>query len=352
MEINKLVRANIRKLKPYTSARDSYSDGLLLDANENSLGSVVVSDSVENLNRYPDPNQMVLRKKLSGYLNVKSEYLFAGVGSDEVIDLLIRIFCEPRIDSVVIFEPTYGMYKVACDINDVKVESFPLDENFQPDLSQLDEIKTVNPKLVFICSPNNPTGNLIDRELILKLADELNCIIVVDQAYIDFSDESNLIDEVKGRKNLVLLRTFSKAWGLAGVRFGFAIANPEIIDYLFKVKAPYNLNKLTTQVVLNAMDNLTRKREYVNQIVDERERLISELKMIKDIEKVFPSNANFILFKSDRSSEIFEQLVKKGIIIRDRGNQLNLKNCLRVTVGTKEENDLFLNALKEILNNE
>lgn len=352
MNIDKLVRENIRKLKPYTSARDSYSDGLLLDANENSIGPVVNYDPVEKLNRYPDPNQSIIREKLSKYLNVKSEYLFAGVGSDEVIDLLIRIFCEPRIDSVVIFEPTYGMYKVACDINDVKVESFPLDDKFQPALSQLDEIKKINPKLVFICSPNNPTGNLIDEKLIIRIMDELNSIIIVDQAYIDFSDESHLINEVKSRKNLVLLRTFSKAWGLAGVRFGIAIANPVIIDYLFKVKAPYNMNKLTAQVVLDAMDNLSRKGEYVKQIISERERLISELKRMYSIEKVYHSDANFILFKSNRSSDIFEQLVNRGIIIRDRGNQLNLKDCLRVTVGTKEENDLFLNALKEILNNE
>ncbi len=349
MNISSLVRENIKKLKPYTSARDSYLSGVLMDANENPLGSVVEAYDDLELNRYPDPNQNLLRDKLAEYLNVGKNNLFAGVGSDEVIDLLIRIFCEPASDKVCILEPTYGMYKVACDVNNVETVSVGLNSEFQIDIEAVQNSIDERVKLIFICSPNNPTGNLINKNDILELASRFKGIVIVDQAYIDFSDESILLDDIHEKRNVVLLRTFSKAWGLAGVRFGIAVADSEIINYLFKVKAPYNLNKLTARVVLDALENKAKKYEFVKSIISERERIAAALKKNSKIEKVYASDANYILFKCTGHYELFEGLIKRGIIIRDRSAQPNLSNCLRITVGAKEENELFLQALNDIL---
>ncbi|MBU0561244.1 MAG: histidinol-phosphate transaminase [Bacteroidetes bacterium] len=345
--IDNLVRENIKRLKPYTSARESFEKGILLDANENPFGAVIESDL--ELNRYPDPKQKEVRTRLGEVLGVASENLFFGVGSDEIIDLLIRIFCTPQKDEVMILEPTYGMYKVACDINDVKTSHVMLDENFQIDFNAIRNAWNENTKLIFLCNPNNPTGNLIDPHDILQLCSKYNSIIIVDEAYIDFANGCSLKDEVGKINNLVILRTFSKAWGLAGIRAGYCIANSEIISYLFKIKAPYNLNKLTSKTILDALDNYSTMQQNVVLINAERIRLISELQNLTGIIKICTSHANFVLVKFENAEKVFNYLISKNVIIRNRSNMPGLQDCLRITIGTKEENDFLLIKLREIL---
>ena len=249
MNIEKLVRKNILELKPYTAARHSHINGILLDANENSYGSVITEITPDNINRYPDPYQKVLRESVGNLFNVPPENLFFGVGSDEIIDLIIRVFCRPGIDNVIVTEPTYGMYKVACDINDITVKNVPLTENFDVDASAIEKSIDENTKVVFLCSPNNPTANLLNKKSVLELASKLNVIVAIDEAYFDFSGDEGLIREVLNHPNLIVMRTFSKAWGLAGVRCGYCSSSKQIIDILFKIKAPYNISKLTSDVI-------------------------------------------------------------------------------------------------------
>lgn len=347
MNIDSLVRENIKKLKPYTSARQGYLHGILLDANENSFGSVVESEL--ELNRYPDPNQNILREKLSSYLNVKKENLFIGVGSDEVIDLLVRIFCEPKEDNVIITEPTYGMYKVACDINNVDVKNVQLNSQFQLDVVAVQSNSNENTKLVFCCSPNNPTGNLLNKYDVLEIAKSINGLLIVDEAYIDFNEKGSVIELIIEQPNIVVMRTFSKAWGLAGIRAGYCVADKSIIDYLFKIKSPYNLNKMTADVILKALYNLSLRNSFIEKINMQKARLIEILKQLKIVEQIFPSDANFVLVKFSNGKMIYNELVKKGIILRDRSNQLNLENCIRITIGNEKENKLLFKEL-ELLN--
>lgn len=344
MEINSLVRENIKKLKPYTSARQGYLSGILLDANENSFGSVVESDL--QLNRYPDPNQNILRDKLSDYLKIKKENLFVGVGSDEIIDLLVRIFCEPKIDNVIITEPTYGMYKVACDISNVETKTVPLNNEFQLEINSIKNSVDENTKLVFCCSPNNPTGNLLDKKDILETAKSINGLLIVDEAYVDFMESGSSIDLINEQNNIVVMRTFSKAWGLAGIRAGYCIADKSIIDYLFKIKSPYNLNKMTSDIILSALDNIEKKNYFIEQINQQKELLINQLKKNKYVDKIFPSDANFVLVKFKNGKYLYDELVKKGIILRDRSGQLNLQNCIRITIGNEEENNILIKELE------
>jgi histidinol-phosphate aminotransferase len=270
MDINRLVRKNILELKPYTSARDIYEgDGILLDANENSFGSTFAEIKGLELNRYPDPHQNDLRKIVSDYLSISQESLFFGVGSDEIIDLLIRIFCEPGRDNAIIPEPTYGMYKVACDINNVETNSVLLTDQFQIDFNEVEKAFNSNSKIIFLCSPNNPTGNLLNKKDVVKLCEKYNSIIVVDEAYIDFSIKGALVDELKEYNNLVILRTFSKAWGLAGIRLGYCIADFDLIKILFKVKAPYNISTLTRYVLGKAFLNSPTKDKYIQSIISD-----------------------------------------------------------------------------------
>ena len=346
MEINSLVRENIKKLKPYTSARQGYLSGILLDANENSFGSVVESDL--QLNRYPDPNQNILRDKLSNYLKIKKENLFVGVGSDEIIDLLVRIFCEPKIDNVIITEPTYGMYKVACDISNVETKTVPLNNEFQLDINSIKNSVDENTKLVFCCSPNNPTGNLLDKKDILETAKSINGLLIVDEAYVDFMESGSSIDLINEQNNIVVMRTFSKAWGLAGIRAGYCIADKSIIDYLFKIKSPYNLNKMTSDIILSALDNIEKRNYFIEQIYQQKELLIDKLKQNKFVEKIYPSDANFVLVKFKNGKYLYDELVKKGIILRDRSGQLNLQNCIRITIGNEEENNILIKELERI----
>ncbi|MDP3682464.1 MAG: histidinol-phosphate transaminase [Ignavibacteria bacterium] len=348
--ITNLVRKNILKLKPYTCARDLYSDGILLDANENSFGSTFQEFEELHLNRYPDPHQVDLRNAVSTLLNVDANKLFFGVGSDEIIDLLIRIFCEPKEDQVMLLEPTYGMYKVACDINNIETVAPLLNDSFQIDFAEVEKHYSDKVKIIFVCSPNNPTGNLLNKKDILQLCRNYSSIIVVDEAYIDFSESTaSLINEVMNYHNLVVMRTFSKAWGLAGVRLGFCAANEEIISYLFKVKAPYNINALTGYAVLKSITNEEKKKSAVSAIISERLRVGNELKSITVITNVYPSDANYLLIRLPNAKEIQKELAEMGIVIRDRSSQPKLDNCLRITIGTKAENDALLEKLKDIL---
>ncbi|KAF0151464.1 MAG: histidinol phosphate aminotransferase [Ignavibacteria bacterium] len=348
MNVENLVRKNILNLKPYTSARESHLDGILLDANENSIGSVVAHDWLE-LNRYPDPNQRALRKAVSDLISVPQENLFFGVGSDEIIELFVKIFCNPREDEVIICEPTYGMYKVCCDTNDVAAKNVPLDSNFDIDLDAVKNAVTEKTKLIFLCSPNNPSANMLSKEKIFELAKSKEVMIVVDEAYIDFAKHSGLAKEAVQTPNFAVIRTFSKAWGMAAVRCGYSVASEFVTKLLFKVKAPYNINKLTSDIILRAISNKEKYLKLVDEILNERNRIAAALEEIKRVKKVLPSDANFISFAVDKPQTVFSYLESKGIIIRDRSNQFNFNGYLRVSVGTIEENNKFIEELKNIL---
>lgn len=347
MEIESLVRKNILKLKPYTSARGDHMTGVLLDANENSFGSVVEDEWNVGLNRYPDPFHNKLREELCAYLKVSKDNLFIGVGSDEIIDLVVRIFCEPKIDNAIILEPTYGMYKVVCDVNEVSTISVLLDKSYQPDLEKIYSSITKNTKVIFICSPNNPTGNLIDSKLIFELAKSFNGIVLVDEAYIEFADKPSLINSIQNYPNIIVTRTFSKAWGLAGVRCGYCVASSQVVNLLYKIKMPYNLNKLTSQVIHNALKNNVQKDKFVEAIKIERQFITNELKSNPKIKKVYTSESNYVLFECENPTEVYNKLIERGIVIRDRSSQV--KNCLRVSVGTREQNLKFINELRNVL---
>ena len=347
MDIEALIRPNIRRLKPYRSARQDYTSGILLDANENAFGSAVTFEGLE-LNRYPDPSQKPLRSRIAQLQNVVHENIFVGVGSDEVIDLLIRIFCEPRADSVLILEPTYGVYRVAANVNDVKVNSCLLTDDFQIDLDEVRRKTDTSTKLIFCCSPNNPTGNLLGREDILALCATTSAVVVVDEAYIDFARAESVISAVDQHPNLVVLRTLSKAWGLAAIRLGYAVAHPLIVSYLMKAKAPYNINILTSVEALKALEQTAHVQKSVSATIAERKRLISELGRISCVKEVFRSDSNFLLVRVTDARGIHQQLAQRGIIVRDRSSEPKLANCIRISVGTPEQNDILLTALKEL----
>ena len=344
--IDELVRINIRELEPYHSARDDYEKGTLLDANENSYGSPIAN--VEHLHRYPSPYQPKLRERIATFRGVRMENIFVGVGSDEAIDILLRIFCEPGIDRILITPPTYGMYKVAADIHDVYVDQIPLTDDFEVDLeSVLDGIQE-HTKMIFLCSPNNPTGNDLNVESMKKIAGLFNGIVVVDEAYVDFSERESLAGEVANYPNLVVLQTLSKAFGMAGIRLGIAVAVEDVINYMLKVKAPYNVNSVTARYALQTFENLETVQFNIQKIREERNRLSQALSMLPFVKKVYASDANFILFQIEEAHAIYQKLADRSVIVRYRGNEPKCENCLRVTVGTPDENDLFLSTLKEV----
>ncbi|MBD3616628.1 MAG: histidinol-phosphate transaminase [Gracilimonas sp.] len=344
--IQSLVRDNIRTLKPYRSARDDFDSGILLDANENSFGAPF-TDDIE-LNRYPMPYQEELRNKIAAFRGVKQENVFVGVGSDEAIDLLFRIFCRPDIDRIIINPPTYGMYKVSANINDVGVDEVLLTEGFQLQPDKILEAVKPETKLIFICSPNNPTANSMDNTDILKVVESFNGIVVVDEAYIDFSREHSLASAINEFPNLVVLQTMSKSFGLAGIRLGVALSGPETIEYMMKVKAPYNVNKLTSKMALNAFLSLDTVTKNIGLILKERERVIGKLVTYSQVEYVYPTDANFVLFKIGNAFEVYKKLAEKGVIVRYRGNEPHCENCLRLTIGTATENDRFFEALEQV----
>ena len=319
----------------------------MLDANENSFGSPVENDL--ELNRYPMPYQEKLRSKIADFRKVDQQNVFVGVGSDEAIDLLFRIFCSPGKDKIIINPPTYGMYKVSANINNVRIDEILLTEDFQLQTDKILNKVTDFTKLIFVCSPNNPTANNIDRNDIIDLIQNFDGLVVVDEAYIDFSEQDSFAEEVKNYPNLVVLQTLSKAFGLAGIRLGIAIADPVVISYMLKVKAPYNVNKLTSSVALKAFDEIEKVQKNIQHINTEKQRVLSALEGLDQIVKVFPSDANFLLFRVENALEVYKKLAQAGVIIRYRGNEPRCENCLRLTIGTAQENDRFLEALREIL---
>lgn len=347
MNIQSLLRENIRNLVPYRSARDDFNEGLLLDANENSLGAPVRNQL--DLHRYPSPTQDALRKKIASWRGVDFENIFLGVGSDEPIDLVIRMFCEPGQDSILTTPPTYGMYKVAANINNVKIKEVQLTPTFHLQVDEILKEADSQTKVLFLCSPNNPTANSLKKTDILKLISRFPGIVVLDEAYVDFSAQETMAELVQQYPNLIVLQTFSKSFGLAGIRLGIAITNPEIIEVMLKVKAPYNINKLTADMALKAFDQMSIMKINIEKIIEERDYIAEQLLYAPTVEKVYPSDSNFLLFKIKNAYEIYQKLADKGIIIRYRGNEFHCEDCLRVTIGMPDENIRFLKTLKEIL---
>ncbi len=341
MEIQNLLRPHILQLEPYASARDEYSgkEGIFLDANENPIGSVTAA----MYNRYPDPYQRKVKEKLALIKGVNPENIFLGNGSDEAIDLLIRAFCEPYRESVLIMPPTYGMYEVSANINAVPVQKIPLDGNFQIDIEAVKQAITPHTKILFICSPNNPSGNLLKKETILEILDTFQGITLIDEAYIDFSPQATFLKELHKYPRLVVIQTFSKAWGLAALRLGMAFAHYEIIAVLNKIKAPYNISKTTQELVYDSLQYERFKNEMVQKILEQRNFLEHALAQLPFVEKVFPSDANFLLVKMKNAQQVFEYLLSQKIIVRSRVKVV--ADCLRISVGTKEENQILLKAL-------
>ncbi|MDR2955798.1 MAG: histidinol-phosphate transaminase [Prevotella sp.] len=341
MNLEQLVRKSVWNMKPYSSARDEFKGeaSVFLDANENPLN--------DKYNRYPDPLQWKLKGKISGIKEVAPEKIFLGNGSDEPIDLVIRVFCEPRIDNIVAIDPTYGMYQVCADINDVEYRKVLLDDNFDLDANILLSKTDENTKLIFLCSPNNPTGNLLNRKQIEKILDTFKGIVVVDEAYIDFASEKTWISQLDKYPNLIVLQTFSKAWGLAAVRLGMAFASPEIIKLFNKVKYPYNVNILTQNFVYEELDKVEQRKEWIKTLLKGRDYLNNELPKLSFVEKIYPTDANFILVKVNDANGLYKQLADKGVIVRNRNAVSLCAGCLRITVGTDDENRTLIETLHQ-----
>ena len=340
-KLEELVRPNIWSLSPYTSARDEYQGKdakVFLDANENPYNAP--------FNRYPDPLQRDLKKKIAVIKGVNEQSIFFGNGSDEAIDLMFRIFCRPGVDNAVAIEPTYGMYGVCADINDVEYRRVLLDDNFQPDADKILAATDDNTKLIFFCSPNNPSGNNIDRKVIDRVLDTFEGIVIVDEAYIDFAGVPSYLLELESRPNLIVLQTFSKAWGMAGIRLGMAFAQPEIIGIMNKVKYPYNINLLTQKRAMDEVMQYDRVQEWVKSILRERTRLMKEFAKLDCTLRVYPSDANFFLARVKDAAATYNYLVDQGIIVRNRSKIALCGNSLRVTIGTVVENNALMDALR------
>lgn len=344
-DLNKLVRNNIRELKPYSSARSEFSGvaKVFLDANENSFGSPLT----KWYNRYPDPLQWELKKKIGTIKNVDAENMMLGNGSDECIDLLIRAFCDPRKDNIIICPPTYGMYEVNARINDVDVKEVPLLPDYQLNLEGLEGAIDAQTKLIFLCSPNNPTGNSLEREDIEIVLNNFEGLVVIDEAYINYSRHRSFVTELKDYPNLVVMQTFSKAWGLAALRLGVNFASKEIIDILNNIKPPYNINSATQELALKALDQLEEVNAMIRETVKERGALATALTDLPFVSKVYPSDANFLLAKMKNATAVYDYLKHEGIIVRNRSNVLLCEDCLRITVGTPEQDRQLIEALKK-----
>lgn len=340
MNLEKYIRNNILTLKPYSSARDEFSGEAMvfLDANENPFN--------QPYNRYPDPLQRELKSRIGKIKGVSAENIFLGNGSDEPIDLLIRAFCEPGIHNIVQIEPTYGMYQVAAGINNVEVKKTLLTDNYQLDAAELLDSVDDHTRIIFLCTPNNPTGNALDTNEIIKVLNGFDGPVVVDEAYIDFAPGLSLLPRLNEFSNLIILQTFSKAWGMAGIRLGMAFASAEIISILNKIKYPYNLNILTQQKALELLGNAGEMQQWLETLLAEREKLAAALNQIPYVEKVWPSDANFLLVKMKNARRVYEFLVEKGIIVRDRSKVLLCEDSLRITVGSEEENKALIETLK------
>jgi histidinol-phosphate aminotransferase len=341
--IDKLVRANIAQLKPYSSARDEFSEldrkMIYLDANENPVG--------DSLNRYPDPFQLKLKSKLSKLKNIPVKNILLGNGSDEVLDLIFRAFCEPGSDQIITMPPTYGMYNVLARTNDIENIEVLLTKKFQIATNEIKNHFNNSTKLIFICSPNNPTGNLMDRSAIKMILEEFNGLLIIDEAYIDFSNSESWIGEIKKYQNLIVIQTLSKAYGLAGIRLGMCYADHKIIEVLNKIKAPYNVNQLTQD---KAMEVLKKSKEYRKQVIDcisNKQELVKELRSINCVKKIYPSDSNFILIEVDDANKRYLQLLENGIVVRNRTDEPLCKDCLRITIGTLIELEKLIQTLKK-----
>ena len=341
--LKELTRPNVWALKPYSSARDEYSGveaSVFLDANENPYNTPN--------NRYPDPLQRDLKALIAPLKGVKVENIFLGNGSDEAIDLIFRAFCRPGIDNVVAIDPTYGMYQVCAEVNDVEYRKMLLDVYYQFKASSLLSAIDENTKAMFICSPNNPTGNSLCRKEIESLLKKFDGLVVVDEAYIDFSSSESLLKDLDNYPNLIVLQTFSKAWGCAAIRLGMAFASPEIIAIFNKIKYPYNVNRLTQEEAIKVLQKPEQIKEWVNVLLEERARVMEEFVKLPCCVRVFPTDANFFLAKVYEATQIYNYLVSEGIIVRNRTNVALCNDCLRITIGTKEENDALLDALRKV----
>ena len=346
IDIASLLRPHLRQLQPYTSARDEYSgsEGVFLDANENPFGSSTSQD----FNRYPDPYQSALKEEIAKIKGANSAQIFLGNGSDEAIDLLFRAFCNPGKDNVILLPPTYGMYGVSAAINGVEVRNVPLTPDFQLQPEKILAAADAHSKILFICSPNNPSGNAVKREDILFLLENFPGIVVVDEAYIDFSEAASLITVLDQHPNLLVMQTLSKAWGLASLRLGMAFASPALIRVLNQIKPPYNISGLTQETVLSALQNKGKVDEFIQLILKEREFLKKELEKLPYILRVHPSDANFLLVQFEQPNQVYEDLVKEKIIVRNRSAVLHCAGCLRITVGTRAESIALLQALEKV----
>lgn len=343
-DLNRLVRKNVLQMKPYSSARDEFKqDGqkmTFLDANENPFESGV--------NRYPDPQQRNLKKQLAAIKKVDEKNILLGNGSDEVLDLIFRVFCEPAKDNVITLPPTYGMYKVLANLNQIEDREVVLKSNFQPDVESIFEALDENTKIIFLCSPNNPTGNSFSEESVGNILNNFPGLVVIDEAYIDFSRQKGWLQNLQDHPNLIITQTLSKAYGLAGIRLGVCYASEEIIALLNKIKPPYNVNELTQLKAAERLNSVEEVKSEIRDILDQREYLEKELSKMSFLKEIFPSDANFILARVDDANKRYEQLLQKGIVVRNRSSQLLCENTLRFTVGTAEENDRLIKALKEI----
>ncbi|WP_111708583.1 histidinol-phosphate transaminase [Lutibacter citreus] len=344
MNIIDLVRENIKVLKPYSSARDEFkefnSDMIFLDANEN--------PHENGVNRYPDPQQITVKKELSKIKKVKENQILLGNGSDEILDLIFRAFCEPKQDNIITLPPTYGMYKVLANINNIEEREVLLTKDFEPNVKHIIEAIDENSKILFLCSPNNPTGNSFSKESVEVLLSTFKGLVVLDEAYIDFSTQKSWLKKLNEFPNLIITQTLSKAYGMAGIRLGICYASTEIIAILNKIKPPYNVNELSQQRALKRLINVVKVKDEIKKILKERARLITQLEEVTFVEKVYPTDANFVLVKVDDADKRYKQLIDKGIVIRNRTTQPLCENTLRLTVGTKRETKLLIKALKEI----
>jgi histidinol-phosphate aminotransferase len=343
--LDSLLRDNIRRLVPYSSARDEFTGEarVFIDANENSLGSPLT----KWYNRYPDPHQWKVKDAVGKIKGIGPRHIFLGNGSDECIDLLYRAFCVPGRDNVIINPPTYGMYEVSAHINDVEVRRARLLDDFQLDLVHLENLVNAHTKLIWICSPNNPTANSINREDIEIILNNFNGLVVIDEAYINFSRHRSFIQELSDYPNLIVLQTMSKAWGLAGLRLGMAFASEAIIDVYNKVKPPYNISQATQELALKALEEVEQVNEMIRLLVTLRDQLSRELAALPQVQTVYPSDANFLLVKMDQARAVYEYLLGKGIVVRDRSKVELCEGCLRMTVGTEKENAELLKCLQD-----
>ncbi|MBT8377417.1 MAG: histidinol-phosphate transaminase [Bacteroidia bacterium] len=344
MNLERLLRKNIISLSAYSSARDEFKEVneayVFMDANENPNNN--------GYNRYPDPQQTAVKQKLAELRDLEINQILLGNGSDEVLDLIFRAFCEPNNDNIITLPPTYGMYSVLANLNAVEIREVLLSTEFQPKVNSILEQQDQRSKLLFLCTPNNPTANSFDNDLIESLLRSFNGIVVIDEAYIDFSINESWLSRLNEFPNLIVTQTFSKAYGLAGIRLGICYASKEIIAVLNKIKPPYNINQLTQNVALEKLERITNVKEEVNSIINERQTLISQLETIPLFVKIYPSDANFLLVQVDDANLRYRQLISKGIVVRNRTNQPLCHNCLRLTIGTPEENQKLITFLNQL----